>query len=276
MEHLKELYVELYENVHSEETKTKYKETKLSNFVAMRGKRYNDKKDDEIKFMVVGRAVNGWGESMDTSSAEAYADKAVELFENPNRFHDEWNMQFDNGEPYSEYEYENDNGEIIKKKYYLSKSAFWSTALGIYKELSGSEEKDCYEEIVWNNIYKVAPKDEGNPSTNLIYAQAETCVKILKEEIRLLKPTHILLVIDKSWISWTSRNKVMFDFMRAFDDYKCCASVVDGCGNGVVQCAFETNGCKVLVTCRPERIGRDEYKKAVVDAFGKCIKEVAL
>ena len=217
MERLKKLYAELCENVFLKESK--YKETRLSSFVAMRGKNY--KEDNTVRFMVVGRAVNGWGESMSQESAEEYAEEAVKLFEDPNRFQTEWDMRLENDEPYSEYTVLDDdgnpviqNGKAVKKRYYLSKSPFWSTTLGIYKKLSGSEKSDCYEDIVWNNIYKVAPLKEGNPSTNLIYAQAKTCVKILREEIRLLNPTHILLVIDKSWISWTSRNKVMFDFMK--------------------------------------------------------------
>ena len=262
MKNYTELYKKLYEAVY--EGQNKYKDTDLSNFVAMRGSRY--KESNAKRLMVVGRAVNGWGKSIDISSADAYANSACELFKNENRFtsKDEWNMKNTNDNPYSEYTTK--SGKT--KKYYLSNSPFWSATRDIWYKLSGEEKSDWYEDIVWNNIYKVAPMEGGNPSTNLIYAQAPTCVELLKEEIKLLKPTHILLVIDKSWVSWTSRNKVIFDFMEAFDGYKCrCQTVLEEQNKAIVQCAFTVNGCKVLITCRPEIVLRDDYKNAVIDAF---------
>lgn len=284
MKRYTELYKELYNVIYPIDNK-KFKERRLSNFVAMRGNRYNEKmgKDNIVRFMVVGRAVNGWGESMNTESADTYASQAVELFEQMNRFTSktEWNMQNGEIDPYSEYEKldengnpeYNENGEKIVTQYHLKNSPFWRSALEIYKGLSSNElheHSDWYEDIVWNNIYKVAPLKEGNPSTNLIYAQAKTCVKLLREEIRLLQPTHVLLVIDKSWISWTSRNKVMFDFMEAFEGYKChCHSVLKDQKKEIVQSAFMVNDCKILVTCRPETTSRDDYKNAVIDAFNK-------
>ena len=261
MERLKQLYKELHKNVYFDQKS--YKETALSHFVAMRGRRYDENKS--VRFMTVGRAVNGWGDSMSHLSSEAYAEEAARLFDNSNRFQDEWKMKFDNGEPYSEYV----DGNGTTKRYYLSKSPFWSTSMEVYRGLSDSKENNCYEDFVWNNIYKVAPKDAGNPSTNLIYAQAETCVKILKEEIRLLNPTHVLLVVDKSWLSWTSRNKVMFDFMKAFEVYECCCQSIDDQDKAIVQCAFKADGRKVLVTSRPETVDRKRYVNAVVNAFGK-------
>jgi len=285
MEKHTELYKELYNAIYPTHDK-KFKERHLSNFVAMRGSRYDEKigMDNVVRLMVVGRAVNGWGESMNTESADTYANEATTLFESSDRFQIEWKMKNGESDPYSEYveldedgapRY-NENGEKIIKQYHLSKSPFWSSALEIYKEISSNEpheHTDWYEDIVWNNIYKVAPLKEGNPSTNLIYAQANICVELLKEEIRLLKPTHVLLVIDKSWISWISRNKVMFDFMDAFEGYKCyCHSVLKDQNKAIVQCAFMVNDCKILVTCRPETISRDDYKKAVINAFNEFNK----
>ena len=279
-----ELYRQLYDAVYSEGGK-KFKETHLSNFVAMRGKRYNEKigKNDVVRLMVVGRAVNGWGELMPITSSDAYAEEATKLFEQDNRFETEWGMQNGEIDPYSEYEDLDENnipkldkdGKKIIKKYYLSRSAFWSAALGVYEELSKEEKHehtDWYEDIVWNNIYKVAPQKEGNPSTNLIYAQAEVCVNLLREEMKLLEPTHVLLVIDKSWVSWTSRKKVMFDFMNAFDGCKChFYDLLSEQNRKIAQCVFTADNCKVLITCRPEMVSRDEYKNEVVRAFNNLV-----
>ena len=274
MEKYKELYRELHNKVYG--YKKNYKETELSNFVPMRGCRYDEKigKDDTVRLMLVGRAVNGWGQSMSIENADIYADKAIELFGANNRFQSEWKMENGEIDPYSWYEKENENGERTMKKYYLSKSPFWDTALKIYVELSSKEyheHSDLYEDIVWNNIYKIAPLKEGNPSTNLIYAQAETCVKLLHEEMRLLQPTHVLLVVDKSWISWSSRNVVKFDFMKAFDDYECCCNIaLKEQDEAIVQCAFAVGSSKVLVTCRPETVSRGDYINAVLSAFENC------
>lgn len=262
-----ELYQKLYNEIYPIPNK-QFKETEVSNFVAMRGNRYNEKlnKDGVVRLMVVGRAVNGWGKSIDTTSADTYAESAVKLFKKDDRFKskDEWNMQGTDSNPYSQYTTK--SGEV--KKYYLSNSPFWSATKEVWYGLSGETKADWYEDIVWNNIYKIAPVEEGNPSTNLIYAQAPICVELLKEEIKLLKPTHILLVVDKSWISWTSRNTVKFDFMKAFDGYKCqCQTALKEQNNAIVQCAFTVDNCKVLITCRPESLSKAEYTKAVINVF---------
>lgn len=233
MEKYIESYKQLYEAVYSEKKK-KYIETQLSNFVTMKGKRYDEKigKDNVVRFMLVGRATNGWGRGIDTSTQEAYVKGAVELFKQNTRFETEWGergMKDGENNPYSEYYEVDENGVPDKeklKKYYLSKSPFWSTALKIYQELSKDEiheKTDWYEDIVWSNIYKIAPLKEGNPSTGLIYAEAPACVKLLKEEIRILKPTHILLVIDQSWLSLSPRGKTKFDFKEVFEGYEHCS-----------------------------------------------------
>ena len=269
MERLSGLYKELYHKVYGETKKIKFKETELSNFVAMRGCRYNE--STRTRLMIVGRAVNGWGKGMRTDSADTYACDAVKLFENETRYTsspNEWKMKNTGENPYAEYVKKKDSGENELKRYDLSKSPFWSASKEVWSRLSGEDRSDWYEDIVWNNLYKIAPFREGNPSTNLIYAQAETCVDLLKEEIRLLKPTHVLLVIDKTWISWKSRGKVKFDFMKAFEGYQCqYEKALNGVDQSIVQCAFTVGDCKVLVTCRPEPIGREEYVQNVTKAF---------
>lgn len=270
MEKLRNLYKQLYNDVH--DGKKTFVETEFSNFVTMRGKRYDQipKDGNAVRFMVVGRAVNGWGASR-KSDAESYADEAIELFKDDIRYDSEWHMEDIHTDPYSKYNKKDKNGKEIECEYHLLDSPFWNTAIGICNRLHNRENyaiKDVYEDFVWSNIYKIAPKEEGNPSTNLIYAQAKTCVEILKEEIRLLEPTHLLLVIDKSWVSWSSRHKIMFDFMKAFDDYEChCKTILKNEDKDIVQCAFTAGGCKVLITCRPETLGRNEYINAVKSAF---------
>lgn len=256
----KKAYAKLYSTVYGEGHR-KYIDKDVSSFVAMQGSEYYQQKN--VRLMLVGRATNGWGKTLPVDSEEKFANEAVSVFQATDRFQTEWKMQNCLNNPYSEYK--DGNGEW--KKYYLSGSSFWNYTKDIWCKLNGVEDKpNWYEDIVWNNIYKIAPTDSGNPSTNLIYAQAEACVDILKSEIDILKPTHILLVIDDSWISWTSRKTVMFDFMQVFEGYEDCSDSIPE-NQQMVQRALQSGDVKVLVTCRPENVGKTEYVTAVLETF---------
>ena len=253
-------YNELFKDVY--EKPAKYKETELANFVAMKGARFDE--NQTIRFMLVGRATNGWDRGLQADTRENYSKSASQLFLKSDRFHTEWNLKDMDSNPYSEYI---DQKDGKKKTYYLSKSAFWSSSKNVWCKLNGIVDRpDWLDDIAWSNIYKIAPKDEGNPSTRLIYTQAKACVGILKAEIDVLKPTHILLAIDKSWISWKSRDKIMFDFMEAFDDPEDCQCSIPQ-NQEIVQKAFKSKGIKVVVTCRPEKVSRNDYADAVYEMF---------
>lgn len=266
-----EAYKKLYSSVYGKDH-LPYKEEreKLSNFVAMRGKNYDKKGKQDIRFLTVGRATNGWGRGLPTDNAESFAVEAYRTFTAQNRFESDWHMQENGCNPFSSY-IKLDGVKPENGKYFLSKSPFINTSLNIYGGLCyKNAEKSLllYNEIAWSNIYKVAPTVGGNPSTKLIYAQAQACVSILKEEIRLLEPTHILLEVDKSWISWSTRGEIKFDFMDAFGDYECyCKKLPCDVKKGIVQCAFKSGISKVLVTARPETIDKSEYVKNVIKAF---------
>lgn len=260
IENYKKAYAELYRTVYGEGHR-KYVDKDISSFVAMRGEDFNKQKD--VRLMLVGRATNGWGKTLPVDSEESFADKAVPVFQSIDRFQTEWKMKDCLNNPYSEYL--DANGEW--KKYYLSGSNFWNYTKDIWCKLNHVNNKpNWYESIVWSNIYKIAPTDSGNPSTNLIYAQAKACIDILKAEIDLLKPTHILLVIDETWLSWTNRNKVMFDFMQVFEGYQDCSDLIPKDQN-MVQKALRKGNVKVLVTCRPENVAKNEYVTATFDTF---------
>jgi len=275
MEHYKKAYEHLYKAVY-ESTRKKYKETNLSPFIAMKGKNYDRLKDDSsdsnIRLMLVGRATNGWGQFVDCSSKHSFTETAANLFMSSIRFETEWKMEATSTNPYSKYESATKidaNGNPIIEKYYLSRSAFWSSAAEVWCKLNHiSNCPNWYDNIVWNNMYKVAPYENGNPSTNLIYTQAPSCVEILKEEIRLLNPTHILMVIDKSWISWSSYDKIMFDFMNSFENILPVPGTIEN-NQDIVQDAFLSNKRKVIITCRPETISRSKYSNAVIETFSK-------
>jgi len=259
MEKMKEAYAKLYRAVFGE-GHMKYKEEEVCSFVAMKGSEYDNQ--DEVRFMLVGRATNGWGKILSTDSEQAFSSDAKARLREINRFEKEWKMKDCKGNPYSEYK--DKDGNI--KKYFLSHSRFWNYSREVWERITDVKHKpDWFNCITWSNIYKIAPEESGNPSTNLIFAQAESCVEILKEEIKILKPTHILLVIDEGWIAWKSRKKC-FNFMEAFEDYEECNAAVTK-NQCIVQRALKKGKTKVLVTCRPENRKKEEYVNEVVNAF---------
>jgi hypothetical protein len=53
--------------------------------------------------------------------------------------------------------------------------------------------------LIWSNLYKVAPVKKGNPSTRLIRAQRDLCIRLLKEEVTTYAPRRILFLTGYSW-----------------------------------------------------------------------------
>jgi hypothetical protein len=109
---------------------------------------------------------------------------------------------------------------------------------------------------------------EGNPSNSLIRAQATGCTEILKAEIGSLKPTHILMEIDESWLSRTSRGKEIYNFMNIFENATDRSDIIPK-GQKIVQKAFISNDIKVIVSCRPERLSREVFSETIVQVFSK-------
>ena len=50
----------------------------LSHFVGMKGKKYDEQ---DVRLLIVGRAVNGWGQ-FNISSADSFSEEAFKKFEN--------------------------------------------------------------------------------------------------------------------------------------------------------------------------------------------------
>lgn len=53
---------------------------------------------------------------------------------------------------------------------------------------------------MWTNLYKVAPSEGQNPKTTLIKLQEEKCIEILRKEININKPKHILFLCGLDWL----------------------------------------------------------------------------
>lgn len=223
----------------------------LSHFVGMKGKNYDNQ---SMRLLIVGRAVNGWG-SLDVASGDTFAENACDRIENE---HFSW-IVCDNGDLRNN---EKSNGGY----YWLDKSAFWRVSKKIWESISGncdfqnSEEDKWTDYVAWTNLYKVAPIDEGNPTTRMSQKQLTACKQILKAEIEVFKPTHIVCITGYQW--WFE------NFADVFN--------VDFIQNGTNQSRGEKNsiyaeayamtddGIKVVVSCRPERRDEEAYVRDVI------------
>ncbi len=75
--------------------------------------------------------------------------------------------------------------------YNTRKSAFWRVIKNVSKAVCNEE--DWFNHIAWSNLYKMSP-ESGNPSAFLQRVQRESCIKILNEEIKTLKPNFIIFL----------------------------------------------------------------------------------
>ena len=235
------LYKELFEGANHE---YRYKKSTvrlkdLAHFVSMRGELYDA---SDVRLFVVGRATNG-GSPLPCGSAQEFAEAANDKF-NSSGF--QWIANPEEGFR----SLHNASGT-----YYLSKSPFWKVAHGIWCKLYKSDKDDFIKRIAWSNLYKIAPKDGGNPTTGMCKKQFKACYDILKEEIRTYRPTHILIISGyKHWYEWED-----YDFSKLF----ICNQYL-GSNNenktifveGTAKFNLDGELIPVVITCRPE--GRKE------------------
>ena len=231
-EQLKELYKELFVIYNSFSD-----EQHQSVFSSMVGKRYMG---NDVRMMLVGRAVNGWPEEYDFSSAEEFSNCAMGYMNDSSRW--EW--------------VENNNGRLTAKgnsEYSLERSRFWNYSRDIFKQLTNEPEDDSriwMDNILWSNLYRLSPEN-GNPGGRSQKKQKEVCLKILNAEVEYFKPTHILFVTGYDWMFEDIRKKLT----------KISGKYVEAVGN--------LSGAKAVIVKRPERVGKEGYVKECIEAFRK-------
>lgn len=250
--------------------KEEYSLDKYTCFVAMRGKKYNKLDGKEIpRLMIIGRAVNGWGrEKLLYESADAFAESAYAGFRDTTRFETEWELKFcAESNYYSEY-----SKDSQTCRYFLNNSRFWNYSESIWRRLVGdrviASEPRWLDYIAWSNLYKISPKQKGNPDNKLCAVQASACIDILLAEIEELNPTHILMMVGDKWLKWKKG-----DFTRIFTSGFCNIHEEKSEKNTAIVCrTFGGDKKKVVVTNRPERKNKEAFVNAVIDAFGSNIQ----
>ena len=231
----KALYEDCLNEIHDNETGC---------FIGINGTQLNK----PVRFLLVGRATNGW-EGLKTNSEKTFIEKAVEDFCKPERWLC-W-IKEKNGKLYNQDE-----------NYCLSRSPFWTYSKDIYSEISGSNTSGRWmEQIAWTNLFSLAPIDGGNPSKKLMEKQLNACKKILKNEIDIIMPTHILMMVGLDWIK---------EFKELFTDIHVFGRNINRGRNKndiFVEATAKYRGIPVVIACRPERRNKELYVKSVLQAF---------
>ena len=259
MENIKKHYRMLFEEANIPQGYRLNKNTvyfdQLSHFVGMKGKKYNQQ---QIRLLIVGRAVNGWGQ-LDVSTADAFALEAVEKTKHSSF---DW-IVCENGALRNDYL---DDGQY----YWLNDSPFWRTNKKIWMSISensdfeDSEQNRWVDHVAWTNLYKIAPLDTGNPTTTMVKKQLTACKNILKAEIELFSPTHILFITGYEW--WFENFKDIFDI--DFGNIK--KNEYRGNNKNLFFAetnALTSNGIKIVVACRPEFRDENLYVEDVINSF---------
>lgn len=181
--------------------------------------------ESEKRLLVIGRALNGWGAFKDELSVDNLIDHWEKV--------DDGKIEYDR---YSDKTHINKITEEERKglewvKSYLKESKektaksskFWELTRKVTHHVLGVDGENWTKYIAWTNLYKVAPIAGRNPSDSLCKKQLDSCIKILKEELELLKPTHVL-VIAKKWdhkeYKKDSEDVWTKDFCQVIDAYR--------------------------------------------------------
>lgn len=261
-----EVYQKTLENLYQELLQQEYKKSTV--FDAIRGGTLTASRAYEgaeyrtagHKIMVIGRAMNGWGEFSEKSTDEEILAKILRPFgkqashcDYPKPFCDIVNRD---GNPYPITE----NGNKKNKNYHYARSKFWKLIKQLLIAFDEEDPSDCFyyheknwhQKIVWSNLYKISPKDYGNPNSQQIKMQIDICVNILKAEIQFYQPEFILFVTDHWYMCPFEDGKIYF---HEFADTK---KSDDDTINIVGQSNY--GDAKVIVCKRPDRRGMSNDK----------------
>lgn len=233
----------LYRNMVSALGRTYRQDVPLYGFAPMVGANYEN---STSKLLVVGRAVNGWRKR--------------------------WDLGFSNCEILSQIFWAHPEDEAfgcpmhwlqrnqLKEKgrqdrYNYRRSSFWSGVRDVLKTLEGRDSVDhsWASSMAWSNVYKISP-DRGNPEHPLRASQLDYCKEILRAELELLQPKHILFVTGGWGKKILEDLEIMAPNPQVPDFYNCEIDV-------------GTLGAKVVVASRPEGRKRAQWVARVLDGF---------
>lgn len=219
----------------------------LSCFVSMKGTLFDT---SDVRLFVIGRAVNGWS-CLQCKTEQEFGDAAKRKF---NEVGFQWIENTEEG-----FKALHNKPKEGDKPYFLSSSPFWRVAYKIWCGLTHSDGGEFIKRIAWSNLYKISPKEGGNPTNTTCKRQFEACKEILEAEIKAYRPTHILIITDYN--RWYAPQQGC-DFSGLFKDSQCRGSNYENKKifvEGTAKFALDGKLIPVIITCRPERRKEQDF-----------------
>jgi len=215
----------------------------LSGFMAMEGRDYARSR----KLMVVGRAVNSWGDGQtvtqlrDETNCKGFTDSIHEQFTGCKMA---WVAE----------------SEGSQDGYNTNKSAFWRVIKRVSKELNlwgENSESDWSSRLVWSNLYKISPQAGGNPSDALCALQERGCIELLRQEIIDYAPERVLFLTGMTW-AWP--------FMAGLG---CRLRAMQGLveARGSIELPGERASIPFVVAAHPQGKDESSWVQLVLEAF---------
>lgn len=207
---------------------------------------------DNSPLMVVGRAVNGWGDQFAASDCNSprRVDEIVAGAQGA--------AQDAHGDQMSWVR--NNWREGDPTGYRTNSSAFWRVIRRIVLEIvDDATDDDWSSYLVWSNLYKVSPASGGNPSTKLCNAQQAACANMLVREIEYFQPQMVLFLTGLDWlVGFEEALRIPYEPANATKQ-----AVVQQSG----KLQLESVTSQYVVCKRPERKPESAFVDQVLAAF---------
>ena len=213
----------------------------------------NDYSHEDIKIMIIGRAVNGWEvEFEDCSSLE---NTVLSIMNQENRLDDF-------AKDFILYDAVEDN-KVVQKKYHYAKSPFLRMMRQLVGKFTNSED-NWQRRIVWSNLYKIAPRKGGNPSWTMIRDDLGLYIELVKQEINQYHPDVVVFVTDMDFFEPYPNNKKYPSFRRLVSEENCDK----GLNYVRLYGSFIDNSAtKIIVSSRPERRPIKDVVEEIYEAY---------
>lgn len=221
------------------------------------------KPDEHCNFLIYGQAVNGWSPDFNTHDRIDYKQLLQDSIEYSNSYYKkknhsplDWvNIYWSNS---SYNEHVKTGEEIIcypKLEYRVFRSFFWNV---VYKLVCrfydiDTESFDWSKKIVWSNLYKIAPKEGGNPNDKECLLQDKYSFELVKKEIEELKPKYCIVITNETW--W-----------KPFQEYL-NSEKINQKTSDVIQSIEMYKGTKIIVTSRPFSGNNSNHANEILDAL---------
>ncbi len=197
-----------------------------------------DYEQSEFRLMYVGRAVNGWEFDWHKDTLDGLTNQV-------------FSHGFDIGSI-------TDN-PVQPDGYNFNRSPFWQLCRSL---LAMQDESDAWSSrVAWSNLFKVAPFKTGNPEPKTMVASIRPCIDLIKEEINVYNPSHIVFVTDSWWMEPA-------DYTNESFAKELGIHLIPNSPNTVVGMGTYQNS-KIVVTKRPEtaKTSRVDHSKQILDAL---------